>query len=81
MKLRVELYGRLKDAGLGNVVELDVDRALRAEEILAVLAERFGTKRKLLSGSVLANESEVLGSGSIISSEERLAVLPPGCGG
>ena len=81
MARRVELYGRLRDAGLGDAVELDLPRGARASEVLALLAGRLGERAGLLAGAVVATDSEVLASGGAVPDGGTLAVLPPVCGG
>lgn len=81
MRIRVELYGRLSEAGLGRSVELELTGEPRAEEFLKALALRLGPQADILEGAVLANESEVLEASRPIPFHGRLAVLPPVCGG
>lgn len=66
MKVRVELYGALKD-GLGEFIEVE------AATVADVLA-------KLPPGTALATEDRLLGSSEKLP-EGRLAALPPVCGG
>ena len=81
MTRRVELYGRLRDAGLGDAVELEVGPKTTAAELLRELARRFGAANGLLEGSALATESEVLNASALVPASGVLAVLPPVCGG
>ena len=77
MKRRIELYGRLRDAGLGSSVTVEVPRGASARQALAALKPFFGAS---LPGCVLASASEVL-AGTDPLPEGRLALLPPVCGG
>lgn len=81
MLIQIELYGRLREAGLGDKVEIDVAEGLSAGEILAALARRLGENGDLLAGAALATESEVLSPSAPAPAGARLAVLPPVCGG
>lgn len=81
MTLNVSLYGRLKDAGLGDVVKLTLAPKATASEALSSLAVAFGPNAALLKGCVLATEAEVLGENDILTKASRLACLPPVCGG
>ncbi len=81
MKRRVELFGRLREAGLGDCVELEVEAGWRAAEVLAAVARRLGAAAALVEGAALATEEEVLAPGAEVPAEGRLAALPPVCGG
>lgn len=80
MTVRVELYGRLRDAGLGPAVELEVADGARARDVLAALARRL-PEPGWLGGAVLASEDEVLAADGEVPGGVRLAALPPVCGG
>ncbi len=80
MKRRIELYGRLRDAGLGSVVSVALPAGATAGRALAALKASFGRKAPLLAGCVLATGDEVLGASDALPGG-RLAVLPPVCGG
>lgn len=81
MIFRVELYGRLREVGLGEIVELELGKNPKAFEVLAALARRMGSKAELLQGAALATESEILASQAPVPGTGRLAALPPVCGG
>lgn len=80
MKRKIELYGRLRDAGLGSSVSVDVPADASARAVLAALKSAFGSKAPLLKGCVLASDVEVLAPSDTLPAG-RLAVLPPVCGG
>lgn len=80
MKRKIELYGRLRDAGLGAVVSVDLPKSATARLALSVLKTAFGRQSSLLQGCVLATGDEVLSSSDELPAG-RLAVLPPVCGG
>lgn len=77
---RVELYGRLRDAGAGNALEVEVGAGMDAASVLAAVGRALGTQAPLF-GAVLATESEVLSASDAVPETGRLAVLPPVCGG
>jgi hypothetical protein len=77
MKRRIELYGRLRDAGLGPVLVLDLPAHTSAREALSVLKSSFGAP---LTGCVLASADAVLSPNEKLPAG-RLALLPPVCGG
>lgn len=79
-RLRVELYGRLKEQ-LGETLELEVPADLRADELLSRLARQMGRRGRFLQGSVLATENEILEGTMPVPASGRLALLPPVCGG
>ena len=81
MTRSVELYGRLREAGLGGRVTVEVARGARAREVLAAVAARLGAGAALLDGAALATDREVLAPSRRVPARGRLAVLPPVCGG
>jgi molybdopterin converting factor small subunit len=81
MKRSIELYGALKDGGLGTTVELDLGKGATAAEAISLLKGLFGKKASLLQGAVLATETEVLAGSDLLPKSQRLAALPPVCGG
>lgn len=80
MKRKIELYGHLRDAGLGSSVSVDLPENATARQALAVLKSAFGAKASLLQGCALATDEAVLASGDALPAG-RLALLPPVCGG
>jgi hypothetical protein len=80
MKRKIELYGRLRDAGLGGSVSVELPKGASAREALAILKMALGRKAVLLRGCVLATGDEILASTDALP-PGRLAVLPPVCGG
>ncbi|MFI5347877.1 MAG: hypothetical protein ACHQ51_16015 [Elusimicrobiota bacterium] len=81
MKRKIELYGRLRDAGLGDVVSLDLPEHATARQVLAQLKAVLGRRSAALSGCVLATADSVLHPSDSVPSSGHLAVLPPVCGG
>jgi hypothetical protein len=77
MKRKIELYGRLRDAGLGSALFVDMPANTSAREALSYLQPSFGT---LLTGCVLASGDSVLSPNEKLP-RGRLALLPPVCGG
>jgi molybdopterin converting factor small subunit len=80
MKRRVELYGRLREAG-GDHRVLDLPPRSTAAQALAALKTSLGSRRASVAGCALATETEVLAGSDLIPSKGRLAALPPVCGG
>lgn len=80
MKRSIDLYGRLRDAGLGSAVDVQLPEGATARQALTALKISFGRKAPLLRGCVLATGDEVLSASDALPSG-RLAVLPPVCGG
>ncbi|MBI4347283.1 MAG: hypothetical protein HY553_10540 [Elusimicrobia bacterium] len=80
MKWRVELYGRLRDAGAGDALELELSGRPAASEVLAAVGRALG-RPEILAGAVLATEDAVLAADEPVPERARLAVLPPVCGG
>ena len=80
MKRSVDLYGRLRDAGLGSTVSLELPQNATGRQALSALKSSFGRKAVLLEGCVLATADEVLAASDALPAG-RLALLPPVCGG
>jgi molybdopterin converting factor small subunit len=78
---RIDLYGRLRDAGLGDHVCVSLPPGATARQALAALKEALGRRGALLSGCALATGDAVLGLSEILPKSGRLAALPPVCGG
>jgi hypothetical protein len=78
---RIELYGRLRDAGLGDHVAVALPPRATARQALAALKHALGNSGALLTGCALATDEAVLSSSEIIPASGRLAALPPVCGG
>ena len=81
MKRKIDLYGRLRDAGLGNTVSLDVPDRATAKQVLDRLKTVLGRRASLLTGCVLATSDSVLHPSEPAPKKGHLAVLPPVCGG
>lgn len=81
MKRTVELYGRLRDAGLGDRVSVDLPPGATARQALDQLRLALGRRAALLAGCALATDEAVLGPAERVPPSGRLAALPPVCGG
>ena len=81
MNRRIELYGLLRDAGLGDHVAVALPPRATARQALAALKSALGRRGALLSGCALATDDAVLGPSEILPARGRLAALPPVCGG
>ena len=81
MTVFVELYGRLRDAGVETPVELDLPEGATAAQALAKLREKLGERGGLMDGAAMAGEAEVLAADAALPKKGRLAALPPVCGG
>lgn len=77
MKRKIELYGRLKDAGFGAALTMEIPTSATAREVLALLKPSL---RQQLHGCVLASNDEVLSPSDTLP-KGALALLPPVCGG
>lgn len=77
MKRKIELYGRLKDAGFGSSLVVEIPASATVKEALALLEPSL---RRLLHGCVLATGDEVLSPSDELP-KGTLALLPPVCGG
>lgn len=78
MLLTIELFGCLKDTGLGEVVELELAEGSTVRQAIEALGEALGTS---VQSTVLATEERLLAPGEQIPEGVRLAALPPVCGG
>jgi molybdopterin converting factor small subunit len=75
------LYGRLRDAGLGDSVALALPERATARRALAELKAALGRRGALLAGCALATGDAVLSPSERVPRAGILAVLPPVCGG
>ena len=81
MKRRIDFYGRLRDAGLGDGVLLTLPERATARQALTALKTVLGRRAALLTGCVLATDEAVLGPSDPLPKAGRVAALPPVCGG
>ena len=81
MNRRIELYGRVRDAGLGDHVVVSIPARATARQALAALKAALGPRAALLSGCALATDDAVLSPNEMLPKGGRLAALPPVCGG
>jgi molybdopterin converting factor small subunit len=81
MTIFVELYGRLRDAGLESPVELELPHGATAAQALSALKDKLGAEATRLAGAALASETQVLAADEKIPQGGRLAALPPVSGG
>jgi hypothetical protein len=79
--LRIELYGCLKDGGLGDFAEVEVAPGSTARQALEALSLRLGKRAVLAQAAVLATDSLILRPEEEVPADARLAALPPVCGG
>lgn len=81
MKRAIELYGRLRDAGAGDSISIELAPRATARQALAGLKKALGRRGGLVDGCSLATDEDVLLPSDPIPAEGRLAALPPVCGG
>jgi MoaE-MoaD fusion protein len=81
MKRSIELYGRLRDAGVGDKIAVELPPRATARQALAALKTALGRKGGLVDGCSLATADDVLLPNDEIPKTTRLAALPPVCGG
>lgn len=81
MTRTIELYGRLRDAGLGASVGVSLPEKATVRQALDAVRVALGAKSSLLTGCVLADGDSVLSPSERVPAKGRLAVLPPVCGG
>jgi molybdopterin converting factor small subunit len=81
VKRRIELYGRLRDAGIGDHVAVALPPRATARQALSALKEALGRRGFLLTGCALATDDAVLAASEPLPDRGRLAALPPVCGG
>jgi molybdopterin converting factor small subunit len=81
MTRKIELYGRLRDAGLGDAVSVALPPRATARQALSALRSALGRRGALLAGCALATDDEILAASDLLPKSGRLAALPPVCGG
>jgi hypothetical protein len=81
MTRKIFLYGRLRDAGLGDCVSVDLPTRPTARQVLSALKAVLGRRAALLTGCALATDDAVLAPSDLVPARGALAALPPVCGG
>ena len=81
MKRKIQLFGRLRDAGLGGSVVVILPPRATACQALDALKAALGGRGALLTGCALATGTSVLGPAERVPAAGPLAALPPVCGG
>jgi len=81
VKRKIFLYGRLRDAGFGASIAIDLPARADARAALAALRTALGAKANLLQGCALATDKDVLAPGARLPPRGVLAALPPVFGG
>lgn len=81
MTRAIMLFGRLRDAGLGDSVKVELPSRATAKLALAALKKALGRRGALVDGCSLATDEDVLLPSDPIPAKGRLAALPPVCGG
>jgi hypothetical protein len=77
----VLLFGRLRDAGLGDSTRLELPADADARAALKVLRAALGRRGAWLDGCALACADRVLSPRERLPRTGTLAALPPVCGG
>ncbi len=81
MTRKVSLYGRLRDAGVGDHIQVSLPLKATAKDALRAVGRALGPKASLLHGCVMATDDTVLRPGDLLPKTGALAALPPVCGG
>ena len=81
MKRKINFYGRLRDAGHGDHISLDLPSVATAKDVLAAVQSVLGRRSALLTGCVIATDDSVLHPSDVVPKTGVIAVLPPVCGG
>lgn len=86
MKIRIQLFGALREASADGYIDLDIPEAStiagmreRLARHLAEHAPQIGAS--LVQRSAFANDSEILRDHDAVPPDGQLAVLPPVSGG
>lgn len=81
MTRTILLFGRLRDAGLGDRVRVVLPKDATARAALTALKAALGRRAALLDGCALATDDAVLSPSDPVPTRGALAALPPVCGG
>jgi sulfur-carrier protein len=86
MKVRIKLFGALREADPSGTIELEVPAqstiAMLREALAAYLAEHAPqVSAGLVQRSAFASDEEILHNDRTLPDDGRLAVLPPVSGG
>ena len=79
MDIEVRLFGALRDRAPGDTVRVEVAEGATVADVQRALARVLGTA--LVHDAAIANDEEVLGPEAAVRPGDRLAALPPVCGG
>lgn len=86
MKIRIQLFGALREADADGYIDLDVPDASNIASVRERLVQHLGEHAPHVSASVVqrsafANCSEILRDQDVVPSDGQLAILPPVSGG
>lgn len=80
ISVTIHTFGAMRK--FGNAIQLEIPEMATIGFIRNVLAEKLGAEQRILiSESVLANSTDILADGYVVSSNCSLSILPPVCGG
>jgi len=80
IKITIRLFGAFRK--YGDVLELDMPSGSSIADIKSRLAEKLDTNdATLVADSAIANDNEIINSGTVFDADATLAILPPVCGG
>lgn len=86
MKVHIELFGTLREAGTGDAIELELPARASVAMLRNTLAEHLAEHAPALPHGLLqhcafASEDAILQDSDAVPHDRRLAVLPPVSGG
>ncbi len=80
MIITIQTYGAFRK--FGAMIELDIPSGVTIGIIKQKLALRLGSaEQELVRVSVLASATEILADNALYQDGQKLAILPPVCGG
>lgn len=86
MKIRIQLFGALREANADGYIDLEVADASTIANVREQLAQHLAEHAPQVSASMVqrsafASDSEILRDHDVLPADGQLAVLPPVSGG
>ncbi len=79
--MKVLLFARARDLAGSAEVDIEVRAGGRVTDVRRALAERYPKLAGFLPRCAVAVNEELAGDDSVVSGEDRIALLPPVSGG
>ena len=81
MKINLIFYAVLEEIISVEPLLLEVNKDITAEQVIALLSQKYPQAAAILRSTRLAHEDEYVGKQSILSDGEEYCLIPPVSGG